>query len=120
MLAPGLTGASYYWQDGSGNSTYTVVQPGTYWVNAYSADYTCMHTDTIDVKYVSAQQVFLGNDTAVCAGSFIVLKPDITTAQYNWSDGSTGSQLTARATGDYWVRVNNGSCTVADTIHVDF
>jgi gliding motility-associated-like protein len=120
LLAPGLTGANYVWQDGSGNSTYTVVQPGVYRVTAYSADYTCMHTDTIDVKYVNAQQVFLGNDTALCAGSSLVLKPNITTARYVWSDGSTGSQITATATGDYWVRVNNGSCTMADTIHLVF
>jgi gliding motility-associated-like protein len=120
LLAPGIANAHYYWQDNSQDTSFTVNQTGTYWVNVYSADYSCLHTDTIAVKYVNEQQVFLGNDTSVCTGSSIVLQPDINNAQYLWSNGSTGSKLTATATGDYWIQVNNGSCTVSDTIHLVF
>jgi len=120
LLAPGITDANYYWQDGSRSPTFTVTKTGTYWVNLYSADYTCMHTDTVAVQYVNARQVFLGNDTMVCTGTSIILKTDVNNAQYLWNDGSTGNQLTATATGNYWIQVNNGNCTVSDTIHLVF
>jgi gliding motility-associated-like protein len=120
LLSPGVANANYYWQDGSRSQTFTVTQAGTYWVSLYSADYTCMHTDTIAIQYVNAGQVFLGNDTVLCAGSSITLQPNINNATYLWSNGSTGSQLTATTTGNYWIQVNNGSCTVSDTIHLVF
>ncbi len=120
VLSPGIGTGYYYWQDNSHDSIYTVTQSGTYWVNVYSADFYCMHTDTIEVKYINARQVFLGNDTSLCAGGTLTLQPDIANAQYLWSTGSTGNQLTVNSTGNYWIQVNNGNCTVTDTIRVVF
>jgi len=47
LLNATLPNATYTWQDGSHAATYEVKQPGTYWVNAYVADYDITSTDTI-------------------------------------------------------------------------
>ncbi len=61
-------------------------------------------------------QVKLGNDTTICAGDNLVLKPNLTGTAYLWSDGSTSSSLTVNSAGTYWVQVTIGACVGADTI----
>src|SRR6185503_4140945 len=100
-------------------TTFTVTQPGTYWVRITSVN-GCMRSDTIIVSYINAQQVNLGNDTTLCAGSSLLLQTSIANAQYLWSTGATGNQVTVNQSGSYWIHVDNGSCTVADTINVLF
>ena len=43
-------GAGYVWQDNSGNSTYLVTAPRTYWVRVTSVN-GCQKSDTINVSY---------------------------------------------------------------------
>ena len=57
ILKPNMPNATYTWQDGSTNSTYTVTQPGTYWVKAYFADYNITTTDTINIMYKNCDSV---------------------------------------------------------------
>ena len=57
ILKPNMPNATYTWQDGSTNSTYTVTQPGTYWVKAYFADYNITTTDTINIIYKNCDTV---------------------------------------------------------------
>ncbi len=120
LLAPGIANANYYWQDGSNQQTFAVNGPGIYRVRVASADYSCIKWDTIEVNYINAQQVFLGNDTMVCAGMVLSLQPNLPVAKYLWSNGAVSNQIIVNQTGDYWLKVNNGSCTVADTIRIVF
>jgi gliding motility-associated-like protein len=119
LLSPGVSNASYFWQNGTTQQQFTVSQPGTYWVKITSAN-GCAKSDTINVSYVNAQQVYLGNDTSLCNGNMLTLKADVNNVQYLWSNGAVSQSITVSQTGKYWVRAYNGFCTVSDTINVNF
>ncbi len=119
LLNPGVTNASYLWQNGSTQNAYTVAQPGTYWVTV-TGNNSCRKADTIQVSYINAQQVFLGNDTTLCEGDSVILHSNIAGAQYLWSNGSTSDHITVNQTGIYWINVLNGNCAVADSIQIIF
>ena len=57
ILKPNMPNATYTWQDGSTNSTYTVTHAGTYWVKAYFADYNITTYDTINIMYKNYDSV---------------------------------------------------------------
>ncbi|MBC7920865.1 MAG: gliding motility-associated C-terminal domain-containing protein [Ferruginibacter sp.] len=104
------------WQDGSTNATYTVSQPGTYWVEASVGN--CRTRDSIVVRYLSPAGG-LGNDTTLCSGNTLTLKANAPGATYVWQDGSTRSQFNVTRTGVYWVDIRAGSCRIRDSIRVD-
>jgi hypothetical protein len=109
---------AYLWQNGTTKDSFMVTQQGTYW--GQSTYQGCTVSDTINVSYVNAAGVSLGADTSLCIGDSLRLKPNLLNAAYLWSTGETTQNIVVRTVGDYWVRVNNGSCTVMDTIHVRF
>jgi gliding motility-associated-like protein len=119
LLNPGVANASYLWQNGSTQTQFTVTQPGTYWVRIQSAN-GCSRSDTINVGYINAQQVNLGNDTSLCIGNSLLLNGGVANAQYTWNTGAVTQTITVTQTGTYWVQVVNGNCTVTDTIQVVF
>ena len=107
----------YLWQNGSQKDTFRVKAPGTYWGQvSYQG---CTASDTITVGFVSPKDISLGRDTTICIGDSLVLNPSVPNAHCLWSTGETGNQLVVKNSGTYWVRVDNGSCTVADTIQVN-
>ncbi|MEK7253666.1 MAG: SdrD B-like domain-containing protein, partial [Bacteroidota bacterium] len=67
VLDAGAGFASYRWQDGSIEQTYTAFNPGTYWVVATDS---CggEQTDTVNVAIDPATVLDLGADVAVCEG----------------------------------------------------
>lgn len=106
----------YSWSDGSGRDSLRVRTAGTYWGEvSYQG---CTARDTIAVSFVDAARFSLGSDTTICRGESLELKTNINNATYQWSTGETSSSVRVSADGNYWVRVNNGSCTVTDTIRV--
>lgn len=118
LLNPGVTNATYTWQDGSANTNFLVTQPGTYWVRMSNG--ACTRSDTIHVAYINTTAVTLGPDTSLCQGSFLDLQPNITGASYEWSTGAITPAITVQTAGQYWVKVRNAACTLADTIQVSF
>jgi len=119
LLDPGVPNASYLWQDGSTSPTYTVSQAGTYWVRITNSN-NCSGSDTIVVSYANAQLINLGGDSTLCEGDSLLLSVNVPNAQYLWSTGATSNQIIVYQSGIYWVRVDNGSCTIADTINLQF
>lgn len=109
--------ATYLWHDHSTNSTYTVTQPGTYWVAATNSCGT--KYDTITVHYDSLFTVDLGNDTTLCQGESLLLNATTANASYTWQDNSTNPTYNVTQSGTYWVRTTK-SCSVIDTINVNF
>ncbi|WP_207491478.1 gliding motility-associated C-terminal domain-containing protein [Aridibaculum aurantiacum] len=108
----------YEWQDGSARDTFRVRQAGVYWGKVtYNG---CTVSDTITVSYVNAQDINLGPDTTLCLGDSLQLQVTTGNATFAWSTGATTPSIYVKSTGRYWVRVNNGSCTVTDTINVTF
>jgi hypothetical protein len=119
LLSPGVTPGFYKWQDGSSAANFRVTKAGTYWVNVTNAN-GCKKSDTIHVNYIDAHHVSLGNDTSLCVGDSLTFSPGIPNATYAWSTGSASGSITIKTSGRYWVKVQNGICSVADTINVQF
>jgi len=110
--------ATYLWQDNSTNSTLTVSQQGTYWVQVTQNN--CTTSDTINVNFNPAPVVNLGNDTTFCVGDALTLDATTNNATYLWQDNSTNSTFTAAQQGTYWVQVTQNNCTITDSINVNF
>lgn len=71
MLNASTVGAlGYTWQDGSTASTFTVTNPGTYWVRVNHG--SCTTTDSVNITLLSSP-LLIRIDTSLCAGSSIRL-----------------------------------------------
>jgi len=116
VLDATITGATYTWQDGSTNSTFTVSEAG-----AFSVVVTldgCTATDEINVNYTPLPNVDLGSDMTLCEGENLVLDASATGASYVWQDGSTNSTFTVLESGTFSVAVTIDGCTTIDEINV--
>lgn len=116
VLDAGIPGATYLWQDGSTNQTYTVSGPGLYYVTVNSGP--CSATDSINITYGN-MTVNLGPDGTICSGGTTILDAGNPGSTYLWSDNSTNQTLSVSASGTYWVTVTGNSCNGSDTIVID-
>lgn len=106
------------WQDGSTGNSYSVSMAGVYSLRVTNACGTV--SDTVAVTYSSAPQLFtLGNDTAICAGSSLVLGPNPAVAgAYQWHDNSSGNSYTVNTLGTYSLTISNNCGSSTDVITV--
>ncbi|MDX1939255.1 MAG: gliding motility-associated C-terminal domain-containing protein [Saprospiraceae bacterium] len=116
------TFASYRWQDGSSNSTFTVNANGIYNVTITDA---CGNSfsDTIKVDYFQLLKLLdLGNDTTLCPGQLLSLNAmDNAAISYLWQDGSTAPTFTANAMGVYFVTIeDNCGNSLTDSIELEY
>ncbi|MEO5998361.1 MAG: gliding motility-associated C-terminal domain-containing protein [Chitinophagaceae bacterium] len=112
-----VTGASYVWQDGSTNSTFSVTGSGTYWVKATING--CSASDTIVISAPPSSVFSLGADTTICSTAPYTLKANITAASYLWNTGANTQSITVSSSGKYWCKVNAGTaCSFSDTIEI--
>ena len=72
ILDPGQDYASYEWQDGSTERTFTAFEPGIYWLTALDS---CgnMVSDTIEIEVEEITILEVGPDTTICAGDSVFL-----------------------------------------------
>lgn len=116
------------WQDWYENGTlvskrynygkvYTI--PGTYVIQNEVWGLSCkdIMTHTIYVSD-SMDVLYLGNDTALCEGSSLILDAGTNRDSVVWNDLSSNNTLTVTATGSYYVTVYKNDCQLSDTIHV--
>lgn len=109
------SGATYQWQNGSGAQTYTVTGPGMYSVTVTNF-WGCTGTDYIEVLYYStAPTINLGNDTSLC-GNFVYSLNSTYPLGNTWSTGETSQVIYVDTPGTYYLQVNNGCGTTADSI----
>ncbi len=110
--------ASYTWQDGSHNTTFTAYQPGTYWLTI--SDGCTTSTDTINViAEEPAIPLDLGADTMVCANGYPFTISAPAGYGYLWHDNSTAATYNVAGPGVFWVDVTDSSgCYARDTIEV--
>lgn len=119
-LDASMPDAFYKWQDQSTNSSFTVTEPGIYWVDVRRGN--CSTRDSIKIEYVNPPIINLGRDTVLCVGETLTLitsKPD-QALQYVWQDGTTSSTYLVSTAGTYWVEISTLSCKVRDTIEVAY
>lgn len=110
--------ASYLWQDGSTNRTYTVIDDGSYWVVV--TDNCTGVSDTIAVEYLEDFDIELGEDTTLCTGAELRLSAYTPGADYRWQDGSTQAEYVVRHAGEYSVVVSNKCFSHGDRIYVAY
>jgi gliding motility-associated-like protein len=119
LLDAGYPGAVYTWQDNSSNQTYLATRAGIYYVTIINNG--CEGSDTISIQNKYAPRLYLGNDTAICDGMTLVLKPMLnhaTHAKFLWSTGDTLSTIAVMQPGSYSLAVTNECGTAADGINV--
>lgn len=96
------------------NTSQISVNPGVWYTgSAYFL------VDDISLT-ASDPEVDLGNDTTLCNSNAWLLDATTPDATYTWQSGYTGPVFQATESGTYWVTVFTGSCTVTDTIHLEF
>lgn len=117
VLDVSIPNATYLWQDGSTDSSYSVTQQGIYFVTVTSNN--CSATDSIIVNYYPAITTHLGNDTSFCPGDSLLLDATETNVSYLWQDGSTMSTYTATQADTFWVVVSTNYCSIIDSIVID-
>jgi gliding motility-associated-like protein len=115
-LQPNIPGGQFLWSDGSTNTHLMIKHSGSYWVRISNA--VCSVTDTISVTFSTPPKVSLGNDTSLCINEKIVLRSPVTSATYQWSDLSIKDSLEVNTAGLYHLTVNQGGCTVKDSINI--
>ncbi|MFY8132472.1 MAG: lectin-like protein, partial [Bacteroidia bacterium] len=72
-----------------------------------------------NLTIIAAPYLQLADTLRVC-GTTATLDAGPGLAGYTWNTGATTQTITVSSNGDYSVTVNNGFCTNADTIHVNF
>ncbi|MEO5907220.1 MAG: gliding motility-associated C-terminal domain-containing protein, partial [Saprospiraceae bacterium] len=112
----GNTGALFNWQDNSTSGTFSISQPGVYWVEATTLCGT--DTDSVTANLVQPPLVSFGMDTTLCTKQTLLLDATSDFAHYVWQDQSTGPVLTVNDSGVYWVEVVNACGTSSDSITV--
>lgn len=97
------------------------IHPGNYLVQV---EVTLQNQETKtyqkEIKVYKAT-VELGKDTTLCPGTrHIHIIPQVSgdNLKYKWQNGSTSPDFYAYTPGKYWVEVNDGYCTISDTILV--
>ncbi|WP_289054233.1 T9SS type B sorting domain-containing protein [Carboxylicivirga marina] len=105
----------------SNDRTFTVTEPGKYWVEAEVMFGGCVTADTLDVDFFFPE-IELGNDTLVCEGEVIDYALEDIYASYLWSNGdnASGSQFVADGTSsEFSVIVTDAmGCSNSDTVGI--
>lgn len=110
---------TYVWHDGSTNPTFTVVNPGTYWVQLTDS-ISCVGVDSIVVGQHPITQVDLGMDLMyVCDSSTFTIYPNYTIGGFVWQDASTNPTFIANNIGIYTLQYTDANtCTSTDNIEL--
>ncbi len=113
---------SYEWTDGNTNSIYTVSSPGTYTVTVTDDNNGCSTSGsfTINQNIVAPiADIQAPTSELNCSVTTITLDASNSTGagnlSYEWTGGSTGSNLLVTTAGDYTVTVTDSSngCTAS-------
>lgn len=120
LLDATTSGATYEWQDGSTEATFSVTAAGDYSVMVTTACETVTLNATVSEKTGDMIAVELGNDTTLCAGETLLLAVTATDATISWQDGSSESSFLVDAPDLYSVMISNECGTVEDQITVEY
>ena len=114
------------------NPTLVVTEPGTYTVEVSLTDNnTCILTDDIEVQFITAEDVNLGDDIMSCTGETVTLDANVLSPNvaFEWFldgvllTGETNETLEITDGGTYSVSVEFGgdsNCVFTDEIIIDF
>ena len=104
--------ATYLWQNGSTNPTFSVSQAGTYSVTVNNG--LCSATKAVVITIDSLPKFTLRGKNAICPGESFTLS--VLSAQTNnnylWQNGSTNTGITINTQGIYFVDATNNCGTI--------
>lgn len=118
VLRAGAGFKNYQWQNGSGDSVFTVKQAGLYFVKAtnYCGD---PFSDAITVTINEPDIINLGRDTVICSNQPLTLDAGAGFSSYQWNNGETGQHIQADQDRKYSVSAANAlGCISKDTIRI--
>ncbi len=109
----------YEWQDGSTLAAYSILEPGTYWVEAQKG--SCQIRDTINVSRGGTPN-FLPNDTTLCNVSEFIIRPEVPFEGIAWfQQPSLADSLLVTESGVYRaIIIEQKGCNDEDSISVTF
>lgn len=114
---------TYQWSNGSTSEDLTNVAAGTYTVTATDAT-GCSWAETYTVP--SYTEIFISNTTEVTCPGYSVGEIDMTVSggkppySYQWSNGSTSSNLTGLSSGTYTLSMtDDNGCTETQSVTVN-
>lgn len=117
---PSGTGYSYSWSNGDTTSSLAIALPGIYQVTVTGNGCPFVSTPVAFTLDLYPDVVSLGNDTALCAGSFIGLTDGAAqTVSYLWNTGAVTPTISIPSTSTYSVTATNAAgCVGVDNILV--
>jgi len=118
VLNAGSANLNYLWQDNSTLSTFIVSEIGFYWVEVN--DNGCFSSDSINIDYIPAPYVDIGNDSFLCDGESILLDATTPNVTYLWQDNSTEATYYVDQEGLYHVSITEDNCTYTDSIIITY
>jgi len=115
-------GYDYYWNNGDSTYFTKIEQAGSYSVAITDANGCISQTDTlsITVNALPNDSVYLSGQAVFCDGDSVVITSAASGVDYNWSNGSTFSNVTIDQTLPVSVTITdqNGCINYSDTINV--
>lgn len=92
------------WWNGSTSETYTITQPGVYWVTALLD--SCWATDSINIDLHYNPEYFPEEKT-LCLGEDLLLALDPDNGEVYWNTGINNSTLAISESGVYTAQIEN-------------
>ncbi len=117
ILDAGNTGSTHAWSTGATTQAVAATTSGPYSV-LVTTPLGCSSTMDAWVELVVPPPVELGPDTALCAGSSLILDAEQPGCTYAWSTGASTPAITVAQGGAISLVVTNGACMVHDTITI--
>ena len=118
ILNPGaFPGATFLWSTGATSPTIEIINSGTYSVDITDQN-GCTTSDAVVITVETAPTLEFGPDQSLCFGEELILDAGNSGATYLWSNGATSQTIFVNQSGEYAVLVEQGSCSVSDTIYV--
>ncbi len=113
-------GASYLWQDGSTNATFTATTAGTFSVTISNACESVELSAEVQETAAPIPAINLGDDTSLCPGESLLLELNIPDVSIVWQDGTQAENYLVTSPGNYWATVSNECESLSDSIEVNF
>jgi len=115
-------GYDYYWNNGDSTYFTKIEQAGSYSATITDANGCVSQTDTLSiiVNSLPNDSVYLSGPAVFCDGDSVVITSAASGVDYNWSNGSTFSNVTIDQTLPVSVTITdqNGCVNYSDTINV--
>ncbi|HJW28648.1 MAG TPA: hypothetical protein VJ508_05280, partial [Saprospiraceae bacterium] len=117
VIAPGISGVNYSWQDGSTSASFIVKQAGIIRLTISNACGTSSDSLLANIAGF-VPQIDLGADTVLCEGQSITLQIDTNGAAILWENGQTSPVRTITLAGIYSATISNTCGSDIDSLVV--